>query len=1343
MPSAPVKELARFVPGCVLEGILARPEPLTEPLHEIFLAAVLFADISGFTRLSERLAEKGPEGAEELSRILNDYFGRLIERIHGHGGDVVKFAGDALLAVWRADSDQHLQSNAAEAARCALALEEAVRGYHTPDGQELMLKVGLGAGEARGATVGGVFRRWEFVVYGPALQEATTAAAAGGPSDAISGPRLWSLLDLDARGDPLPEGRWRLLETDPSDASRTLLPSALPESIAPLLLSYIPAAIHLRLAARQTAWLAESRRITVLFVNLPDLGSQTPVAVTQQVMQSLQDGLYRYEGSVNKLSIDEKGVTLVAALGLPPLAHEDDPVRGVRAALELMSRLHQLGWKGSIGVTTGRVFCGTIGSEARCEYTIIGDTVNLAARLMQAAHGGIYCDDHTQAAAKSKISFETLEPIQVKGKAAPVAIFRPRGAARLREIDESNATPMAGRTAELGLVTARLDALRERSAGGVIIIEGEAGIGKSRLVASITQAAHDRHVPTLLGLADAIERSTPYFAWRDVFQQLLHVDPVQHDITEALRRITSRLHFDPSLGRLAPLLGVVLAINLPDNEATAAMTQEARVNSTDQLLVKLLAHFTEGFPHQIILEDCHWLDSASWKLARTIAQELPAVLLVLATRPLPPPVPRDFAQLALEPAAIRIPLQPLSEAETLALVTRRLGVSVLPKVVADLIRSKAQGNPFFSEEIAFALRDSGVIKLKDGECFLAEGTDPASIEFPDTVQGVVTSRIDRLEPQVQLTLKVASVIGRVFPARLLRDVYPLHETTINHNTQLDALLALDLTLVETPPPDLTHIFRHAITQEVAYNLMAPTQRSKLHRAIALWYEDTYRADLAPYFALLARHWSLADEPARSLKYLERAADDALRHYANQECIRFLEQALEVDRGLGHPSTTFRRGCWHRRMAEAHYNLGDLKESRNQFRIALQFLRHPMPESTGAAIWASVKEFSRQVVHRLWPSRFATDARGDSARALEGARAYERLAQITYLNNEKVPTIHAAFKALNLAEAAGPTPELARCYANAGAVTGLLMLHGAAQAQLARATRIEQTLRNRSATAYVDFIRGLYHATTGDWETSIAAERNSVALAEDIGERRRWAEVSFTLAVTLTRDGRFKEAAEISRKLTEAGLKQDIAQIIIWGLSWELYCQMVMDDDPAREEQLTELTTLCLSERPDVPQADQILGHGLLAAQAGERGEAKRARTHAEAAQKVIESTSQVSHYILPAFAGLAAFYAGSWEKQPAERSKWEPLLGRMVRTMLEFRLMYPVGAPTHLLHRGRRIWLAGSKTRARRVWQHGLKSAERFKMPYEEVCLRRELKKRGEGGHDARIAELEKLLRTK
>src|SRR5258708_5548950 len=178
--------------------------------------------------------------------------------------------------------------------------------------------------------------------------------------------------------------------------------------------------------AGQTGWLAELRRVTVLFVNLPSLNHTTTLEQAQLVASTLQTVLYRYEGSLNKLNVDDKGVTFVAALGLPPFAHEDDAVRGVQVALALRKKLNKLGVQSAIGITTGRAFCGAIGSDKRREYTMIGDVINLSARLMQAATGQIICDGATFQAARSHIQFDGGPSIKVKGKTDLVPVYYPR-----------------------------------------------------------------------------------------------------------------------------------------------------------------------------------------------------------------------------------------------------------------------------------------------------------------------------------------------------------------------------------------------------------------------------------------------------------------------------------------------------------------------------------------------------------------------------------------------------------------------------------------------------------------------------------------------------------------------------------------------------------------------------------------------------------------------------------------------------------------------------------------------------------------------------------------------------
>ncbi len=299
------------------------------------------------------------------------------------------------------------------------------------------------------------------------------------------------------------------------------------------------------------------------------------------------------------------------------------------------------------------------------------------------------------------------------------------------------------------------------------------------------------------------------------------------------------------------------------------------------------------------MEDAHWLDSASWALLHHIHREITPLLLVIATRPFTSAQeavdgPIEYQELLNDPQAHHLTLSTLPAADILALVCQRLGVAQLPPPVADLIRQKAEGHPFFSEELAYALRDTGLIEIEAGQCRLAPGVgDLRRLDFPDTLQGVITSRIDRLTPSQQLALKVASVIGRVFAFRLLRDVHPLEADKPYLPDYLDALARLDLTPLESPEPELSYIFKHIITQEVAYNLMAFAQRRQLHQAVAEWYEHTHIHDLSPFLPLLAYHWSQTGITSKAVDYLLQAGDRARSLYAHQEAIDFYRQALTI------------------------------------------------------------------------------------------------------------------------------------------------------------------------------------------------------------------------------------------------------------------------------------------------------------------------------------------------------------------------------------------------------------------------------------------------------------------
>ena len=360
--------LASYVPEIIVRRLLQDPTPIAKPRIDYFPAAIIFIDISGFTILTETLVKSGPDGLETLTAILNVYFGQIVDLILNYGGDVLKFAGDALLAVWPVqDTEQDLQLRTLQACQCALVIQNFSHTYTSTSDISLALRIGIGAGDVAIAHVGGVYKRWEHAITGDPLAQIRLTQSLAKPEQVLLSPEVWTLVQQSCGGMAVAAGCWHLTAVSNVSVPIEPSPAKLPKDLAEGLKAYIPGAILDRLEAGQREWLAEYRLLTLLFINLPDLSINTPLEQAQRIMQALQSSLYRFEGSINKISVDDKGVTLVAAMGMPPFAHEDDPDRGVRAALKIQTKLQGLGWRCGIGIATGKVFCGIVGSTRRRE----------------------------------------------------------------------------------------------------------------------------------------------------------------------------------------------------------------------------------------------------------------------------------------------------------------------------------------------------------------------------------------------------------------------------------------------------------------------------------------------------------------------------------------------------------------------------------------------------------------------------------------------------------------------------------------------------------------------------------------------------------------------------------------------------------------------------------------------------------------------------------------------------------------------------------------------------------------------------------------------------------------
>ena len=884
-----------YAPAWVRRRLAEAAAPLHAGEAVPLQAAVLFADVSGFTTLADRLALRGAAGAEELSRLLNDYFGQLLALVASHGGEPFKFAGDALMALWPAHGAD-LDTATQRAAACALAIQARLHLYQAGGGTTLSLRVAVAQGAAAGVALASA-ARWHGVVIGALLNDVVQALSRAQPGDAVVSAQAWSAIAARASAAPAGAGNWRLLHVDaPPAAAPQPLAGPLAADAERCLQGFVPDAARARLAAGHGEWLGELRQVTVLFAlvgGLDHVAADAP-AKLRKVLALTTPIVQRCQGYLHEIGVDDKGVVLVVVFGLPPVGHEDCAARGARAALELDAALAAAGHIGAIGVTTGSCFCGVVGSAVRREYAVVGDTMNVAARLMAAASHlpespRLLCDGATAHAAQTRVDFATLAPITLKGKPEPVAVARPL---RPRSRPLRSAGAIVGRVAERQAIR---DGLQRAAAGGdagTLLLVGEAGMGKSRLIEDLLQQAQATGVSVLHGAADAIEASTPYQAWRRAFVDLLGLS-AEGDLAQ--RRAGLLQALGPALADRAPLLEVLFALGLPETPATAELSGQQRADATGALLLALLARAAERGPACVVLEDAHWFDAASWALALDLSRCLPALLLVITSRPPEPPQPAELVMLAASAHCRMLLLPPLSGDETLALACRRLGVAGLPTEIDQMIRRRASGLPLFAEELCSALRDTGVIEVHDGACRMTPGIDLATVALPDTVQGVVTARIDRLPPREALTIKVGSVIGIAFAAQLLRDVHPVRDDVAHLDLVMQRLRQADLTVLEVPEPSLAYAFKHVITREVAYNLMLFAQRRQLHQAVAQWYEAQYGDERPELLSLLAHHWARAGVVHKAVACLERSATRTFSLGLGRAAV---DQGLEAARLLG-------------------------------------------------------------------------------------------------------------------------------------------------------------------------------------------------------------------------------------------------------------------------------------------------------------------------------------------------------------------------------------------------------------------------------------------------------------
>jgi class 3 adenylate cyclase/tetratricopeptide (TPR) repeat protein len=664
-------------------------------------------------------------------------------------------------------------------------------------------------------------------------------------------------------------------------------------------LVYTPPYLAEKILTSRSALEGERKQVTVLFADVAGfttLAEQLDPEVVHDIInrcfERITAEVHRFEGTINQYTGDG-----VMALFGAPIAHEDSPRRAVHAALGIQRAIRDvaealqaergLSLQMRIGINTGLVVVGKIGDDLRMDYTAMGDTTNLAARLQQMAQPGsvvISAATHQHVAG----FFEThdLGELQVKGR-APVHAFevlRPRShRTRFDVAVERGLTPLVGRERELATLRERFCEVKAER-GQVVGIAAEAGMGKSRLVLEFRRAlaqAGDA-VTWLEGHCISFGQASPFLPLIELLRENFQIDEFDGE-PEIIAKVEQGMRRLDELEASIPAIRYLLSVD-PGDAALAAMDGPTRRRHLFAALRTLALRGAQRRPLVLVIEDLHWIDTSSEEFLNTMLDAVAGVpLLLLVTYRIgytPPFGSRSFYT--------TLTLHCFSEAETLAMAGQVLGTAPFPTELQTALMDKAEGVPLFIEEVTKTLLDLGVLQREHDGYRLVKSL--SEVRVPDTIEGIIMARLDRLGDEGKRTVQLASVIGRQFLVRLLARVAGVSE-------RLDGLLrelqALEIIYEQGLLPEPAYIFKHAVIQDVAYNSLLLQRRKDLHRAVGEAIEDLYPDRLEEHYTELAHHCLEGERWDKALGYCQQAGEQALARSAYREAVGYFEQALSA------------------------------------------------------------------------------------------------------------------------------------------------------------------------------------------------------------------------------------------------------------------------------------------------------------------------------------------------------------------------------------------------------------------------------------------------------------------
>ncbi len=842
----------------------------------------MFADLSGFTAMSDQLSVKGRSGAEELASMINSLFDPLLKIVFSHGGDVIKFGGDSVMVVFRG------RKHTLRAYRCGSSLLGSLGQLFrvtTSAGEfPIAIHIGIADGRSISSIVGIRGKRQDHLICGPGPREAIEAAERAGPGEIYISRE--SLAKIDPGGDR-GERRERFIKLKPETTTvnkKSYRPGPLDLNRYSLDSFLIPGLGEMIGKSAQGAIDGEHRHITAMFIGVDgwwsNLSSRKGAAaeIYRKVNHHISE-LFRiterYGGNIARLDNSHGGERALVLFGAPVL-RENAPSDAAAAAFEILNITEKISGSAArplrikIGINSGVSYVGDVGGSIRREYTAMGKEINLAARLMDHAEWGeIIAGENTVNACGTSLKIIAGKEVGLKGIDKPVPILKVIGykddtAREIKRLD------LIGRERELAAIAGYVSSLKDGS-GDVLQLFGEAGAGKSVLIEQAYCDLSKSDIVTIKTACYQHSSNTPLAPIADILKQILGISD---EDKKEIRKEKTRA----GLAKISALEWEALIAGFSGYSARPTpeivnLSESSRRARLFQIIYSLIARRLRERPGCLIIDDLHWADDTTIEFLKRYQGKLcrNKIGLIIAAR-FSENTLRFESGIILEPGMLDD-----SGSERLF---KAAGGAELPLELTRKIIKVSGGNPFYLEEMGKAV----------GEIGTAIWTDETAI--PESIERVITARIDRLDELVRTTIKTASVIGRVFGYKDLYHIFPVKGEKRKLPSYLRKSVELDITPLVNFEPAREYRFKHILTRDVAYEGLSYKVRRGLHGDLARYYQDERRSR-GIGIELVGFHYERSDNPRRAVPFYLLAGISFARAFSNLEAIYYLKKIPEL------------------------------------------------------------------------------------------------------------------------------------------------------------------------------------------------------------------------------------------------------------------------------------------------------------------------------------------------------------------------------------------------------------------------------------------------------------------